>query len=146
MSKASVIILILSCAMLGGYASNYLAFHHGFFDAINDCIDKTSSRQKSQCILVRSSTTYRAIFTGIPAIDDLVAVLLGFFTLGLVQDYGSIDWQAVVGMVYMASQFGALWTFMTLEGLRKTNHNRLCVNSLDDTRPVPLFYYRVFSL
>ena len=125
MPKASAIILILCCALLGGYAGNYLAFQHGFFAAIEDCIGNTSSLKKSRCILVRSSTPYRTVLTGVPVIDDAVAVLLEFFAVGLVQDHGSIDWQAVVGMVYMASQFGALWMFMTLEGLRKINHNNL---------------------
>jgi hypothetical protein len=125
MSRAIAITLILSCALVGGYGGLYLAVRHGFFNAVKICTNKKSMFLKPRCILARSGQPYRPNFTGIPAIDDAVALLLEFFAVSIVNYGEDIDWQGVVTMLYMAAQFGGLWTLMALEGLRKKNRRTI---------------------
>ncbi|KAG9258420.1 uncharacterized protein F5Z01DRAFT_196043 [Emericellopsis atlantica] len=121
MFRTIAIVLILSCALVGGYGGMYLAVRHGFFDAVKICTTKKSMWLKPRCVLARSGPTYRPAYTGIPAIDDALGLLLEFFAVSIVNYGQDIDWQGVVTMSYMAAQFGGLWSLMSLEGLRKKN-------------------------
>lgn len=122
-SPAIPIVLILSCALLGGYGSVYTSRRDGFFDALKVC---TSTPSKAQCIL-NTPQPYQAHFkTNIPKVDGLFAVLFEFFGQGLSSDSaGGLDLNGVLAGIYLVAQFGAAWHLIALEGLRRGNVNKI---------------------
>ncbi|KAK9791696.1 hypothetical protein SCARD494_07485 [Seiridium cardinale] len=121
-SKLLSITLILSCALLGGYASIFLSFHHGFFDALRICTSSVST-SKRECTLNMPHVAHIPSYTKIPSIDSRLAILFEFFAQGLMSqgsDNG-LDVQAILAMSYLAAQFGGAWYLLVLEGLRKGN-------------------------
>jgi hypothetical protein len=142
--------LILSCAVLGGYASIVTSIRHGFIDALRTCTFPTyfppssssssssssffffiteslssSSSSKSKCILDLPYAFALPSYTGIGAIDARIAVLLEFFSQGLVRKPGTdgADWEALATVGYLSAQFGGAWALMVMEGLRRGNGN-----------------------
>jgi hypothetical protein len=73
-----------------------------------------------------SDSVTRSI-TGIPQIDDLVNVLLEFFSQGLRSNPNvkGIDLEALLAFVYLAAQFGGAWYIIALEGLRLGNQGTI---------------------
>lgn len=94
-----------------------LAYRDGFFDSLRSCIEG------DKCILLRSHATIKHSYTGVAKADNLIAVLLEFFAMGLTSATGpgKIDWEAILTMMYMAAPFGGLWTLMVMEGKRRKN-------------------------
>lgn len=119
-THSSVLIasaLILSCCLLGGYATLFTSFNHGFFDALRVC----TSLNPEKCPLELPQDRYIPSYTGIPAVDERIAVLLEFFARGVTRSAGAgaIDAEALLAVIYLAAQFGGLWGLIALEGLRK---------------------------
>ncbi|KAF4450375.1 hypothetical protein F53441_6499 [Fusarium austroafricanum] len=121
MASKTIIGLILSCALLGGYASMFTSHQHGFFDAIRDCITEAKS-----CPLDMSDFMPRKI-TGYEPIDEPVMLLLVFFSQGLKKhpDSKGIDLEALLAFTYMAAQFCGAWYLIALEGLRFGNRGTI---------------------
>ncbi|KAK6065986.1 hypothetical protein SCUP515_10929 [Seiridium cupressi] len=121
-SKLLPITLILSCALLGGYASIFLSFHHGFFDALQICTSSVST-SKRECTLNMPHVAHIPSYTKIPPIDSRLTILFEFFAQGLMSQGSEdgLDVQAIVAMSYLAAQFGGAWYLLALEGLRKGN-------------------------
>ncbi len=121
--------LILSCALVGGYASMGLAYRHGFFDAVGDCLRVAhgSAAPGVKCGITRSHQYHRISLTGIAPVDGLFSVLFEFFALGLTNQAGKgkIDYEAILASTYMATLFFGGWYLMAMEGLRKRNQGRL---------------------
>jgi hypothetical protein len=119
MAPKVVICLIAGCALLGGYASMWTSYRYGYLDALRNCV---SSLPHGECILDMSNAFIQRI-TGVDAIDDLINILLEFFSQGLRSnpDLEGIDLEALLAFVYLAAQFGGAWYLIALEGLRKGN-------------------------
>lgn len=128
-SSFIAIVLILSCALLGGYASMGLAYQHGFFDAIRDCLRVAhgTALPSTECILIRSHEYYRTDYTGITHIDNLFSLLFEVFAMGLTNQVGpgKIDYEALLASSYMATLFCGAWFLMAMEGLRKRNAGKI---------------------
>ncbi|KAM0354902.1 hypothetical protein ACHAPU_000739 [Fusarium lateritium] len=125
MPSKIIIALILSCALLGGYASVFTAFLHGFFDALKACVSTESGLSES-CPLDMSDSIFRKI-TGYESIDSLINLLLEFFSHGLKKhpEIKSIDLEALLAFVYLAAHFGGVWYLIALEGLRFGNRGTI---------------------
>lgn len=121
MAPKTTLLLILGCGLLGGYASMFTAYKHGFFDALRLC---TSMSQ--ECILDMSESITNTI-TGYEQIDGLVNLLIEFFSQGLRRKPGAkgVDLEALLAFVYLATQFGGAWYIMALEGLRRGNRGTI---------------------
>ncbi|KAH7129849.1 hypothetical protein B0J13DRAFT_588109 [Dactylonectria estremocensis] len=119
--------LILGCALLGGYASIFTSYQHGFFDAVRICIADNSSLSGEPCILDMSDSIASFTITGIASVDSLIRVLLEFFSQGLRSnpDAKGIDVEALLAFGYLAAQFGGAWYVMALEGLRLGNRGTI---------------------
>ena len=98
----------------------YITYRDGWFDILKACIANPRS-----CNLQRPMGFSCPEFTGIERIDATVTVLIEFFASGLQSDNGIVDWEAVLGTVYMAAQFGCAWSLMFLEGFRLRNSKSL---------------------
>jgi hypothetical protein len=124
-SSSLAIILVLSCALLGGYASMGLAYRHGFLDAVGDCIRiaNGSALPSTKCVLLRAHEYHRTGYTGIRHVDGYFAVLLEFFAFGLASGAGpgETDVEGLLASTYMATLFCGAWFLMAMEGLRKRN-------------------------
>ncbi|KAF5667214.1 hypothetical protein FHETE_5917 [Fusarium heterosporum] len=125
MPSKIIIALILSCALLGGYASVFTAYIHGFFDALKACVS-TETRLSKFCPLDMSDPIFRKI-TGYESIDSLINLLLEFFSHGLRKDLyvKGIDLEALLAFVYLAAHFGGVWYLIALEGLRVGNRGTI---------------------
>jgi hypothetical protein len=119
MASKVIIGLTAGCALLGGYASMWTSYRYGYLDALRNCV---SSLPHGECILDMSNAFIQRI-TGVDAIDDLINILLEFFSQGLRSnpDLEGIDLEALLAFVYLAAQFGGAWYLIALEGLRKGN-------------------------
>ncbi|KAM0231337.1 hypothetical protein ACHAP5_011102 [Fusarium lateritium] len=125
MASTSIIALILSCALLGGYASMATSHIHGLFDTLKICIADQPLSTNS-CILDMSGSISRSI-TGYQPVDSLINLLLEFFSQGLKKDPNSkgMDLEALLAFVYLAAQFGGAWYLIALEGLRFGNRGTI---------------------
>ncbi|KAF4998637.1 hypothetical protein FGRMN_2963 [Fusarium graminum] len=125
MPSKIIVALILSCALLGGYASVFTAYTHGFFDALKACVS-TETRLSESCPLDMSNPIFRKI-TGHESIDSLINLLLEFFSHGLRKDSNlkGIDLEALLAFVYLAAHFGGVWYLIALEGLRVGNRGTI---------------------
>jgi hypothetical protein len=125
MASKFIIALILSCALLGGYASMATSHIHGFFDALRVCITDQSLSTNS-CILDMSGSISPCI-TGHEPVDSLINLLLEFFSQGLKKhpDSKGMDLEALLAFVYLAAQFGGAWYLIALEGLRFGNRGTI---------------------
>ncbi|VUC25658.1 unnamed protein product [Clonostachys rosea] len=119
--------LVLGCALLGGYASMFTAYQHGFFDALRICTSDRSLLSSEPCVLDMSGSISPVSITGVTPVDSLIHVLLEFFSQGLRSDPGAqgIDLEALLAFGYLATQFGAAWYLMALEGLRLGNRGTI---------------------
>ena len=119
MASKVVVGLIVGCAFLGGYASMWTCYIYGYLDALRNCV---SSLPDGECILDMSESSIKRI-TGVEAVDDLINILLEFFSQGLRSnpDVKGIDLEALLAFVYLAAQFGGAWYLIALEGLRQGN-------------------------
>lgn len=119
MASKVIIGLIAGCALLGGYASMWTSYRYGYLDALRNCV---SSLPHGECVLDMSDAFIQRI-TGVDAIDDLINILLEFFSQGLGSnpDLKGIDLEALLAFVYLAAQFGGAWYLIALEGLRRGN-------------------------
>jgi len=119
MASKVVVGLIAGCALLGGYASMWTSYCYGYLDALHNCV---SSLPDGECILDMSDSSIQRI-TGVDAVDDLINILLEFFSQGLRSnpDIKGIDLEALLAFVYLAAQFGGAWYLIALEGLRRGN-------------------------
>ncbi|KAH6879520.1 hypothetical protein B0T10DRAFT_582956 [Thelonectria olida] len=118
------VALILSCALLGGYASMFTSYHHGMLNALRVCTsDSPSSRGECVLDMSHSPASVRTHYTHIPTIDSLIDLLLEFFAQGLKSqpNVENVDVEAFLAFTYMAAQFGGAWYLMTLEGFRMAN-------------------------
>ncbi|KAL4727996.1 hypothetical protein ACLX1H_004703 [Fusarium chlamydosporum] len=117
MAPALVVVLILGCALLGGYASMFDSHHHGFFEALRVC-----NAGLEMCVLDMTNSVARQI-TGFETVDTLINLLLEFFSQGLRKspDSKGMDLEALIAFVYLAAQFGGAWYLIALEGLRFGN-------------------------
>ncbi|KAH6986515.1 hypothetical protein BKA56DRAFT_479769 [Ilyonectria sp. MPI-CAGE-AT-0026] len=128
MASGTAICLILSCALVGGYASMFMSYHHGFFDALRVCTSDISVLSPEPCVLDMSgSPPVRKGFTGIAAVDSLINLLLEFFVQGLRShpDATGLDLEALLAFGYLATQFGGAWYLISLEGLRIGNQGTI---------------------
>ncbi|KAG5659841.1 hypothetical protein KAF25_002400 [Fusarium avenaceum] len=125
MASTFIIALVLSCALLGGYASMGTSHMHGFFDALKVCITDRSS-STNLCPLDMSDSIARSI-TGHETVDSLINLLLEFFANGLKKhpDSKGMDLEALLAFVYLAAQFGGAWYLIALEGLRFGNRGTI---------------------
>lgn len=119
MASKVVVGLIAGCALLGGYASMWTSYSYGYLDALRNCV---STFPDGECILDMSDSSIQRI-TGVDAVDDLINILLEFFSQGLRSnpDIKGIDLEALLAFVYLAAQFGGAWYLIALEGLRRGN-------------------------
>ncbi|KAH7161772.1 hypothetical protein EDB81DRAFT_785516 [Dactylonectria macrodidyma] len=121
--------LILGCALLGGYASMFTTYQHGFFDALRICTTDGSLLSPEPCVLDMSGSisSFSKTITGIAPVDSLIHVLLEFFSQGLRSDPDAkgIDLEALLAFGYLAAQFGGAWYLMALEGLRLGNRGTI---------------------
>ena len=119
MASKVVVGLIAGCALLGVYASMWTSYCYGYLDALHNCV---SSLPDGECILDMSDSSIQRI-TGVDAVDDLINILLEFFSQGLRSnpDIKGIDLEALLAFVYLAAQFGGAWYLIALEGLRRGN-------------------------
>jgi hypothetical protein len=62
-------------------------------------------------------------FTGVPVLDENFALLVEFFQQGLprMNPDGVESFEDIVATLCWTSQYGAIWTMISLEGLRKGN-------------------------
>ncbi|CAG9975072.1 unnamed protein product [Clonostachys byssicola] len=124
MAKQNLIptVLLLSCALLGGYGAMYTSFREGFFDALRECV-YPSATKPSQCKLHVPHASQMPKFTGVPFIDENFALLVEFFQQGLprMNPGGVESFEDIVATLCWTSQYGAIWTMISLEGLRKGN-------------------------
>lgn len=114
LSRNIAITLIISCALVGGYAGMYLSYTSGFFQAIGHCTSHASGRP---CVLPIPESR-RLVYTNIPFVDERIAVLIEFFAFGL---NGPNSVAMTLASAYLVGQFGVAWYIMALEGLRKGN-------------------------
>ncbi|KAM0664393.1 hypothetical protein ACQRIU_006975 [Beauveria bassiana] len=132
-SSSLAIALILSCALVGGYTSIFTSVNHGFIDVLRTCISPTYSHPSSSSFLTAASTEAKCVlelryaaalpsYTGVGAIDSRIAILLEFFSQGLVKRPGTgVDWEALATVAYLSAQFGGAWALMVIEGMRRGN-------------------------
>lgn len=104
----------------------FTSYRYGYFDALRVCISNSTLPSDGPCVLDMSDSVTRSI-TGIPQIDDLVNVLLEFFSQGLRSNPNvkGIDLEALLAFVYLAAQFGGAWYIIALEGLRLGNQGTI---------------------
>ncbi|KPM40506.1 hypothetical protein AK830_g6039 [Neonectria ditissima] len=125
MALKRTICLVLSCALLGGYASLFTSYHHGFFDELRTCTtDTTSARDRCALDMTHAQgNSFPKTYTHIESIDGLIRLLLEFFAQGLRSDPGTkdVDLKALLTFGYLAAQFGGAWFMIALEGLRLRN-------------------------
>jgi len=122
MASKLIISLVLGCALLGGYASMYTSFRHGYFDALRACTAQAPPFRDEPCVLDMSDSITKSL-TGVPAIDDPINMLFEFFSQGLRKnpDVKGLDLEALLAFVYLAMQFGGAWFIIALEGMRLGN-------------------------
>lgn len=129
MASGTAICLILSCALVGGYASMFMSYHHGFFDALRVCTSDISGLSPEPCVLDMSGSppSVRKGFTGIASVDSLINLLLEFFAQGLRShpDATGLNLEALLAFGYLATQFGGAWYLISLEGLRIGNQGTI---------------------
>ncbi|KAI3576285.1 hypothetical protein IWW34DRAFT_745995 [Fusarium oxysporum f. sp. albedinis] len=127
MAPKSIVCLILSCALLGGYASMGTSYRHGFFDAVRDCITNAKSPDGSSLCPLDMSDSISRKLTGYQAVDEPVMLLLEFFAQGLKKHPESkgMDLEALLAFVYLAAQFCGAWYLIALEGLRFGNRGTI---------------------
>lgn len=108
----------------------FTSYRYGYFDALWVCV---SSIPNGKCVLDMSNAVTRTM-TGIVLIDDLINILLEFFSQGLRSnpEVKGVDLEALLAFVYLAAQFGGAWYIITLEGLR--HGNRGTILSWSDSR------------
>lgn len=120
LGKILTIGLMAACASAGAYGSFGTALLHGLLDAVKACVADPSLEA---CILDMSHSPYTSPkpYTGLPLIDREIALLLEFFAQGVKgnTDGDGPDLQAVLGFLYMATQFGGAWYLLAMEGLRR---------------------------
>ena len=123
MASKIIISLLLGCALLGGYASMFTSYRDGYFDALRICV---SSPQHAKCVLDMSGAVTWSI-TGIGAVDNMINILLEFFSQGLMSnpEVKGIDLEALLAFMYLAAQFGGAWCIIALEGLRQGNRGTI---------------------
>ncbi|CAH0052248.1 unnamed protein product [Clonostachys solani] len=129
MAPKIVASLILGCALLGGYASVFTTYQHGFFDALRICTSDSSLLSPEPCVLDMSGSisSFSKTITGVAPVDSLIYVLLEFFSQGLRNDPGAkgIDLEALLAFGYLSAQFGGAWYLVALEGLRLGNRGTI---------------------
>lgn len=101
----------------------FTSYRYGYFDALRACV---SSVPNELCVLDMSDSMTRSI-TGLSAVDDLINILLEFFSQGLRSDPNieGIDLEALLAFVYLAAQFAGAWYIIALEGLRQRNRGTI---------------------
>lgn len=128
-SRSIAVVLILSCALLGGYASLGLVAQSGFMKAVGECVRISYGRAgpDAKCLVNRAHEFSRMNLTGVYELDHPFALLVEFFALGAANQNtdGRPDVQALVTSGYMATLFFGAWYLMALEGLRKRNRGGL---------------------
>ena len=121
------IILILSCALVGGYGGMYTSVRDGFMEDLRICTTTAHSgtHVAGKCILHVPDIAYIPAYTGVPAIDSRVAVLLEHFAQGMTNDDGAAPFETMLSAGYLAAHYGGAWCLMALEGLRRRNAGTL---------------------
>lgn len=118
-TPALLVASLLACALVGGYAAVGSMDRSGFSDAIFahvvDAEPGAGGFPGAPAPLLRR-------YTGIEAVDYVLAVLVGFFS-GLIG--GDVAPQYRLFTLWGMTQFGACWTLVVLEGLRAGNRGRL---------------------
>ncbi|RYP29244.1 hypothetical protein DL767_006843 [Monosporascus sp. MG133] len=108
---------LLGCALVGGYAAVGSMSKNGFGDAIfSYVVDPPHAGFPG------APTPLLREYTGLGPADDVLAVLVGFFS-GLFD--GDIAPEHRIFTLWAMTQFAMCWTLLALEGLRAGNRGRL---------------------
>ncbi|RYP89364.1 hypothetical protein DL770_004426 [Monosporascus sp. CRB-9-2] len=108
---------LVGCALVGGYAAVGSMSKNGFGDAIFSYVvdPPHAGFPGAPRPLLRE-------YTGLGPVDDVLAVLVGFFS-GLFD--GDVAPERRIFTLWAMTQFAACWTLLALEGLRAGNRGRL---------------------
>lgn len=102
----------------------FTSFRDGFFDALGNCVYPSASAKTSKtCILDVPHASQMPKFTHTPFIDTQIALLVEFFAQALSNPSPSrrYDAETIVATICWTAQYGALWSLISLEGLRREN-------------------------
>lgn len=115
--RAIVPPLIAVCGLVGGYAGMYQITKNGFGESLAD----TAGRATDPYI-AGGVHPFKNSYTGIPAVDAQLLVLVSFFAYMLDTPQ---SWAVTASFWYLLVQFFAACCLLFLEGLRRGNAGRL---------------------
>lgn len=112
-ARIVTVLVLVACAVLGGYGTLGAGFLNGFFDSLTK--SKTT-------YLSGGHASYPVHYTGITAVDNQLAGLIGFFAVIIDEPQ---SWDIRLSYWYLMVHFCAGMYLLTLEGFRKGNRGRL---------------------
>lgn len=113
-ARAIVLLIIAACGLVGGYAGVYQIARNGFGESIAN----TAGRG----YIAGGVHPFKDNFTGIPAVDSLLLVLVPFFAYMLDTPQ---SWAVTASCWYLLVHFLAACCLLFLEGLRRGNAGRI---------------------
>ncbi|KAK3318803.1 hypothetical protein B0H66DRAFT_558219 [Apodospora peruviana] len=119
-TRAAVILAIAGCLGVGIYGTHINGAKNGFFAALGRCAGRGTSPETFY--FPGGPEPFTWTYTGVPAIDGQLRVLVAFFTAVL---DGEKSWDVVASYWSLMFQFAAGWTLLSIEGLREGNRGRV---------------------
>lgn len=116
--RVVTVLILASCAFLGGYGTLGAGFQNGFFESIS----KAAGQGAAAAYFPGGPEPYRTRYTGIAAIDNQLVTLIAFFIFII---DGPQTWDITLSYWYLMLHFCAGMCLLALEGLRKGNRGRL---------------------
>ncbi|KAI0834858.1 hypothetical protein F5Y06DRAFT_278085 [Hypoxylon sp. FL0890] len=121
LGKYALAALLVGLSVFGFRATIGPITTNGLGKLLRDVIDGRSDGTTVE--LLGAPAPFKREFTGIRALDQQLAVLIGFFA-ALIDDAGA-SWDTTAFFVWGMAQFVAAWTILMLEGRRSGNRGRL---------------------
>lgn len=119
-ARAATIALLAGCTAFGAYATFGTAARNGLLAAVRGAAGRDVA--PADKFFYGGPTPCKATYTGVAAVDNVLAVLIGVFSI-ILSDANP----PYVGYLakYLLTQFLAGWVLMSVEGLRWGNRGRV---------------------
>lgn len=114
------IALLAGCTAFGAYATFGTAARNGLLTTVRGAAGRDVAPKDKY--FIGGPTPYKTTFTGVAAIDNVLAVLIGIFSL-ILSDANPVHVSYLAK--YLLTQFLAGWVLMSVEGLRWGNKGRI---------------------